>query len=48
MFDSLDDTMKQDDRATSTMKERALVWIAVGVVSIALFGGLYFGVQFLG
>jgi hypothetical protein len=48
MFDSLDDTMKQDGRASTSMKERALVWLAVGVVSIALFGGLYFGVQFLG
>ncbi|MEZ5352326.1 MAG: hypothetical protein R2762_06780 [Bryobacteraceae bacterium] len=48
MFDSLDDTMKHNDRSTSSTKERVVVWISVAVFSILLFGGLYFGVQFLG
>jgi hypothetical protein len=48
MFESLDETMKHDDKASSSPKERALVWVTVAVVSVLLFGGLYWGVQFLG
>ncbi|MEZ5402297.1 MAG: hypothetical protein R2729_21665 [Bryobacteraceae bacterium] len=47
MFESLDDTMKHDDKAASSPKERAVVWVAVAILSVLLFGGLYFGVQFL-
>jgi hypothetical protein len=47
MFDSLDEQMKQDDKAASSTKERALVWISVVVVSVAVFSGLYFAVRML-
>ena len=47
MFDSLDEQMKNDAKASSTQKERLLVWASVAVVSILLFGGLYYGVQLL-
>ena len=47
MFDSLDDQMKHDAAVTTTQKERVLFWVAVTVVSILLFGGLYLGVRLL-
>jgi hypothetical protein len=47
MFETLDDRMKQDDKETSTTKERMLKWVLVGIVSIILFGGLYMGVRLL-
>jgi hypothetical protein len=47
MFDSLDDQMRHDARAASSPKERIAVWLSVVIVSVLLFGGLYFGVQFL-
>jgi len=47
MFDSLDEQMKHDARAESTRTERVFVWVAVAVVSVLVFGGLYFGVRML-
>jgi hypothetical protein len=47
MFDSLDDQMKHDAAVTTSQKERVLFWVAVAVVSVLLFGGLYFGVRLL-
>jgi hypothetical protein len=47
MFESLDDTMKHDEEAVTSKKERILKWVLVGVVSLVLFGGLYMGVRLL-
>jgi hypothetical protein len=47
MFETLDDRMKQDERETTTSKERMLKWVLVGIVSVILFGGLYMGVRLL-
>lgn len=47
MFDSLDDQMKHDAALETTQKERILRGIAVAVVSLLLFGGLYFAVRLL-
>lgn len=47
MFETLDDRMKHDEQETTTSKERMLKWLLVGVVSVILFGGLYFGVRML-
>jgi hypothetical protein len=47
MFDSLDDQIKQDDKASTTPKERFLVWFSVAVLSVVIFGGLYLGMQFM-
>ena len=46
MFETLDDRMKQDAEETSTRRERLLKWVLIAVVSIALFGGLIWGVHF--
>jgi hypothetical protein len=45
MFDSLADRMKEDEQVSAS--QRYLRWAAIVVISIVLFGGLYFGVSFL-
>jgi hypothetical protein len=47
MFDSLDDTMKHDEQATTSSKEKIIRWIMIGVISILVFGGLFVGVSLL-
>ena len=47
MFDSLADQMKHDEQAQISAKERTLRWFAVAVLSVLVFGGLYYGVQML-
>jgi hypothetical protein len=47
MFESLDDTMKRDENAQSTSKERMLKYIAYAAVSVLAFGGLLLGVHAL-
>lgn len=47
MFDSLDDQMKVHEQKESTPTERWLRWTAVAIVSVLLFGGLYYGVRML-
>ncbi len=45
MFDSLDEQMKHDIEKQSTSTQRMLVWLAIVVAAVVLFGGLYFGVS---
>ena len=45
MFDSLADRIREDEQVTAG--QRYLRWAAILVISLVLFGGLYFGVQFL-
>ncbi len=45
MFDSLDDTMKRDELAASSSKERIVRYVVIAVASVVLFGGLIVGVQ---
>jgi hypothetical protein len=46
MFDSLADRMREDDvRETTT--QRLIRYGAILLVAVVLFGGLYFGVQYL-
>jgi hypothetical protein len=47
MFDSLADRMKEDERKEVNSTERIVRWVAVVVLSVLLFGGLYFGVRML-
>ena len=48
MFDSLDDQIKHDLALQSSKKQRMLLYLAVAIASIVLFGGLYFGVRLMG
>ena len=47
MFDSLADRIREDDHQAISSKERYIRWAAVLVISVVLFGGLFFGVRFL-
>ena len=47
MFDSLADRIKADEHQEVNNTERVIRWVAVAVLSILLFGGLYFGVRML-
>jgi hypothetical protein len=47
MFESLDEHMKHDDRLETTTKERIMRWVAIAVVSVLVFAGLFFSVRML-
>ena len=47
MFDSLDEQMKNDDNKVSTSTERLMKWVLILLVSLLVFGGLYFGVHMM-
>jgi hypothetical protein len=47
MFDSLADRIKEDEHSTVNNTERMVRWIVVALVTILLFGGLYYGVRML-
>jgi len=45
MFEVLDDQMKLDEQRASTKRERAILWVVIALLSIILFGALYFGLS---
>jgi hypothetical protein len=45
MFDSLDEQMKHDAREQKTMKERVAQYVAIVIVAVVVFGGLYYAVS---
>jgi hypothetical protein len=47
MFESLDDTMKHDDKASTSTKDRVILWVSVAVITVVVVGGLYFGISSL-
>jgi hypothetical protein len=47
MFDSLDEKIKHDDTVETSRGERIAKIVAIAVLSILLFGGLYFAVRML-
>jgi hypothetical protein len=47
MFDSLADRIKEDEHSAVNNTERLIRWIVVALVTILLFGGLYYGVRML-
>ena len=47
VFDSLDEQIKHDHEAETSRKERWLTWLAIGLLSILLFAGLYMSVRLL-
>jgi hypothetical protein len=47
MFESLSDRIKQDDQKEEPNAERMIKWAVVAVISVLIFGGLYFGVSVL-
>lgn len=47
MFDSLADQIRRDEHLQVSNNERLVRWLAVAIVSVAIFGGLYLGIQLL-
>lgn len=47
MFEALDDQMKIDEQRASTKRERVILWAVIAVLSIILFGTLYFGLMLI-
>ena len=47
MFDSLADRIRADEHKEVNSTERIIRWVAIAVVSIVLFGGLYYGVRMM-
>ena len=47
MFDSLADRIREDEHKEVNNTERILRWVAITVVSIVVFGGLYYGVRMI-
>ena len=45
MFEVLDDQMKIDEQKASTKRERVILWAVIALLSIVLFGALYFGLS---
>ena len=45
MFDSLDEKIKHDDAAETSRSERIAKGMVVAILSVLLFGGLYFVVR---
>ena len=48
MFDSLDETMKRDEKSATSASERTMLWLAIAAASVLVFAGLYFGVRVAG
>ena len=47
MFDILSDQMKRDEHLQISTNERLVYWLLVVIVSVLVFGGLYFGIHVL-
>jgi hypothetical protein len=48
MFDSLSDRIKQDEGVSASWTQRMIRWAVVLMLSVLLFGGLYFVVRWFG
>jgi hypothetical protein len=47
MFDSLDEQIKLDEHRSSSNMERTIRWLLIVVLSVIVFGGLYWGVHLM-
>ncbi|HLK47329.1 MAG TPA: hypothetical protein VKT49_04290 [Bryobacteraceae bacterium] len=47
MFDCLADQIRNDEHVQISNTERYLRWVAVGVLSVVVFGGLYYAISLL-
>lgn len=47
MFDCLADQIRHDEHVQVSNLERYARWFAVAILSVTIFGGLYFGIQWL-
>jgi hypothetical protein len=47
MFDTLSDQIRHDEHVQISNNERLVRWFVVAIVSLLVFGGLYFAIQLL-
>lgn len=47
MFESLDEQMKLDEAKQVSTSERTMRWLLVALISVLIFGALYFGVHWM-
>ncbi len=47
MFEILEDQIKIDDQKTTTKRERIVRWTLIVLLSVVLFGSLYFGIHMI-
>lgn len=47
MFDSLSDQIRDDSRGQKTTRERVMEGLAITVLAVAVFAGLFFGIRLL-
>lgn len=45
MFESLAEQIKHDEHLQVSNAERYTRWVAVAVLSVVIFGGLYYAIQ---
>jgi len=48
MFDSLEDQIKHDDQIQVSRTERIAKRVAIAILSVLLFGGLYVAIRMVG
>jgi hypothetical protein len=47
MFDSLDEQIRKDEHKAVSNKERMMRWALILLITVIVFGGLYFGFTML-
>jgi hypothetical protein len=47
MFESLEDQIKLDEHKASSTTERMIRWALIVLLSVIVFGGLYYGVHLM-
>ncbi|MBZ5626802.1 MAG: hypothetical protein LAQ69_50215 [Acidobacteriia bacterium] len=47
MFDSLADRIREDNHKEVNSTQRVIFWVALTLISIVVFGGLYYGVRMI-
>jgi len=47
MFDSLADRIREDERKSVNTTELVVRYVAIAVLAVLLFGGLYYGIRML-
>ncbi|MCX6625851.1 MAG: hypothetical protein NTY38_33270 [Acidobacteria bacterium] len=47
MFESLEETIKKDDAAANSKKQRLLLYASVLILSVLVFAGLVYSVRLL-
>jgi len=47
MFETLEDQIKIDDLRATTERERMVRWVVIPLLSVVLFGALYFGLHLM-